>query len=534
MNRPRCLVLAAVFAVFWCTGVFFLLPRMETKLRDSASRALSAQHSLAGRLDRLQVSVEGQTARLTGLVRTVQDRQIAEVTLRDFVRAPATLAPGFSSGLNPVASVRNELEIAPFPAGWMLLAIEGARARLLGAAATDYESRDLLHSIADRWSAAGGRVEGALSADLQHHDEAADVSATLRSIPAPDSSAKADTPRVELHLAQIGRGWERLPLDETPAHLLTRARAAGIREAEWSQVAPLLATLRQQHAQAVKRDTLRRQEEKKPPAHLFIAVRGDQVRLAGAVSSAEARRALLDEALAAFSPRRVHDGLRVDAQCRADAQFPPFTAALLPGAAEKEAKAFHLAIDGGSWQPLDWRGAREEPSWKADALPPALSATTLRADNAQLIDWLQGGPDPAGGGSRTQPAFLLLALAGEQAILAGQIAEPALHAQILHAARTAYTAPGRLDAEAFTIRATCESSAAVLQTPQNMPARSAQPVLALAQPGGAWKTIPLTASLLQPGALGRSGFIPDTLPAALVESTALEALETLPAALLPP
>ena len=128
MNRARSLVLAAVFAAFWCTGAFFLLPRMENKLRDSAARALSAQHTLAGRLDRLQVSFEGQTARLTGLVRTVQDRQIAEVTLRDFVRAPATLAPGFSSGLNPVDAVRNELEIAPFPAGWMLLASDGARA----------------------------------------------------------------------------------------------------------------------------------------------------------------------------------------------------------------------------------------------------------------------------------------------------------------------------------------------------------------------------------------------------------------------
>jgi len=534
MNRARSLLLAAVFAVFWCTGVFFLLPRMENKLRDSASRALSAQHTLAGRLDRLQVSFEGQTALLTGQVRTVQDRQIAEVTLRDFVRAPAALASSFSSGLNPVAAVRNELEIAPFPAGWMLLASDGAHARLLGAAATDYEARDLLHSIADRWSAAGGRVEGGLRADLQHHDEAADVSATLRSIPAPDSSAKADTPRVKLHLAQIGRDWERLPLDETPAHLLARARAAGVREAEWSQVTPLLATLRQQHAEAVTRDTLRRQEQKKPPAHLFIAVRGDQVRLSGAVSSAEARRALLDEALAAFSPRRVHDGIRVDPQSRAQAQFPPFTTALLPGSDEKEEKAFHLAIDGGSWQPLDWRGAREEPSWKADALPPALSANTLLADNAQLIDWLQGGADPAGGGTRTQPAFLLLALTGERAVLAGQIAEPALYAQILHAARTAYTAPGRLDAEAFTIRATCESSAAVLQTTQNMPARSARPVLALAQPGGAWKIIPLTASLLQPGALSRSGLVPGTLPASLVESTALEAFETLPAALLPP
>ncbi|MBK8092011.1 MAG: hypothetical protein IPK32_08515 [Verrucomicrobiaceae bacterium] len=529
MQRPPLPLLIAALAFFWCIGVFILLPRMEDKLLHAAQSTLEAQKTLQGRLSRVELHFDSQTAIPTGKVRSATDARILLDTLQNEVRAPTLF--GAVTQLNPVASVRSEVEIAPFPAGWLLLAVQGDRAQLRGIAATEYEARDITRSLADAWSESGMRLESSLQHDSAAHDEAAGIQSTLTSLPirAPDTS------RVELHLARIGAGWEKLPLHETEPFLRSRASAAGISDAEWTGLAaPLIEQMQRMHAAATQREAERVAREKLPPAHLFIAVRGQDILLRGEISHADEKRRLLTEALAAFPTHRVHDALRVDAQRWERTGLPPLTAALLPEkGAKAEGKAFHLCFGGAAWTALDWRGSRADPSWKKEALPAGFDAGTLRADNAALIDWLQGGSDPAvPASSPPKPAFIVLALLDGKALLAGRVAEPALHAQLLQALREAYGTHHHLQTDAFLISPQCEASADILPTTRSLPAHDAGvPRLAVARPGGPWQLLPLSAALLEPGGISRSGLLPPPLSANEIESAAADALEQLRAVL---
>ena len=117
MKPVRCLLAAAVFAAFWCAGAFVLLPRMEAKLATAAREALAMQQTLVKRLDKVQTAFQGQIAHLTGQVRSVQDKLTIEAAVHDHVRAPTMIVSGFGQTLNPVAAVKNDIEIVPFPPG---------------------------------------------------------------------------------------------------------------------------------------------------------------------------------------------------------------------------------------------------------------------------------------------------------------------------------------------------------------------------------------------------------------------------------
>jgi hypothetical protein len=62
---------------------------------------------------------------LSGAVRTAQDRSTLEQAVSELVRAPTPLAASLGLRLNPVSAVHNEIEVAPLPPGWLLLAATG-------------------------------------------------------------------------------------------------------------------------------------------------------------------------------------------------------------------------------------------------------------------------------------------------------------------------------------------------------------------------------------------------------------------------
>ena len=186
----------------------------------------------------MRLAFDGQQAHLTGSVRTLQDRLTVETAVRDLVRAPTPLSASLGLRLNPVSAVRNEIEVAPYPPGWLLLAATGTHARLLGTAANDYEARDLARSVQENWSTQGGMAEGTPDTDGESHDEAINVTATLRGVPAPQ-------PTTQAHLARIGQPWQEISLNKTDAALLTEARALGVTTTEWqNQILPALRGLR--------------------------------------------------------------------------------------------------------------------------------------------------------------------------------------------------------------------------------------------------------------------------------------------------
>lgn len=524
MTRARWTLSAASLFALWLIGALVCLPHLQRDLETAARDVLSQQPALHKRLGGLQLVFTGQQARLTGSVRTVQDRSLIETTVVNRVRVPAALSFGLGRHLNPVSAVQNEVEVIPSPPGWMLLAADGAHARLLGTAASACEARDLAHSVQESWSTRGGMSEGMPGADAENHDEAASVSTTLRTVPAPQSSVQA-------YLARIGQSWQELALSQPDSELLSQARTLGVSEDEWRhQVRPALDRLRasqeRQHLAQAESERLARL----PPGYLFVAVRDQQVILRGEVGTEAMKRGILTDALTAFAPRRLHDEIRVSAQRRPSGDFGPITTALLPEKGKPRGKSCFLSFSGDAWRPVDWQISPREQSWKHD-LPAGLDARPLLNDSTMLSNWLQGDDSNAPAPSQpTDPAFIVLTLFDTKAIISGQVAEEAVHAQVIAAVRLAYSPPFIVSSDPFYVRGDCEPSSRILDTLKSLPpppAASSAGLFAIARPGGPWALIPVTRALVEAGGLARSGLLPAGIPAAVVEDLSAEAVEQL-------
>jgi hypothetical protein len=211
---------------------------MQNALETAAREAVEGLPAFKGRASRVKLVFQGQQAHLSGAVRTAQDCSTLEQAVSDLVRAPTPLAASLGLRLNPVSAVHNEIEVAPLPPGWLLLAATGPQARLLGAAASEHEARDLARSVQENWGTRGGVVRGVPLIDAEHRDEAASVSTTLRGLPPPQNSAQT-------LLVRIGQPWKTLRVDESDAALLAEARLQGVTEAEWQEhVLPVLQEVR--------------------------------------------------------------------------------------------------------------------------------------------------------------------------------------------------------------------------------------------------------------------------------------------------
>ncbi|MBN8418651.1 MAG: hypothetical protein J0L73_07050 [Verrucomicrobia bacterium] len=524
MTRARWLLSAASLSALWLLGALVWLPHLSRDLKAAAQDVLSQQPALQNRLGGLNLEFDGRQARLSGSVRTLEDRRMAENAVREGVRLPAPLSAGLGRHLNPVSDVLSEVEVIPSPPGWMLLAADGAHARLLGTAANSYEARDLARSVQEAWNLHGGMSEGMPGIDAENHDEAASVSTTLRTVPAPQSSVQAC-------LVRIGQAWKELTLNRSDAELQTEAYAMGVTQKEWrEQVRPALhelrATLQRQRQAQEEGERLARL----PPGYLFIAVRDQQIILRGEVGTEAMKRGILEDALATFAPRRLHDEIRVSAQSRPSGDFGPITTALLPQKGKDGGKSCFLGFSGGAWKRVDWQITPREQSWKSD-LPSGLDARLVQNDGAMLSNWLQGdeaqSPAPS---QRADPAFITLALFGTKAILSGQVAEEAVRTQLIAAVRQAYSPRFFISSDDVHVRGDCEPSSGILNTLKSLPpppAADSAGMFAIAKPGGAWTLIPVTRELVEAGGLAKSSLLPAGIPAGAVEELSAEAIEQL-------
>lgn len=524
MTRTRWTTSAVTLGLIWLLGALVLLPHMQRDLEQAAQGTLAQRPALRNRLASLKLGFEGQQAVLSGSVRTAREREEILTAVKDQVRAGTPLLGGFAKELNPVSSVRNELEVSPFPPGWMMIAATGTQARLLGSAADEYEARDLFRSVRDKWSAAGGDIEGVPTADPDHHDEAANVTTTLRGIPTPRDTAQA-------FLTRIGQGWLDIPLQQTDEMLYEKAQVLGIRDEEWRhEVLPELRALRDLLKRQQQEEAERRRLGALPPGHLFIAVRDQQVVLRGEVGSWKLKRGVLDEALAAFLPRRVLDEIRVTTNRRPDGDFGPFSTALLPAKEAAPASSCFLGFSGAAWKAVDWQTAPAEQFWKNE-LPAGLTAVSLMDDSLSISGWLQGesGHERAPASS-SSPAFLTIALFGNKAVLGGQVAEESTRTQFIAAARRVYGPPIAVRAGAVQVNGGCRPSRGILQTLNSLPpppGEHATGIFAIAAPGGGWITLEATPNLVAAGGITRSKALPPAIPAGLVEELSADAIEQL-------
>lgn len=523
MNRARWITSAATFLALWLLGALVLAGGLRDRLETAAREALGEEASLHGRLDKLKVTFEGQEARLSGTVRTAHDREAAARVVRHLVRAPLPLFGRLGTQFNPVAAVHDEIEIAPHPPGWLLLAATGPEARLLGSAASEHEARDLARSLQETWSSQGGRIEGMPEVDATHHDEADNVAASLRGLPAP-------RPGAAVHVARIGGPWQTLPLERPDEGLQADLVRQGVTTGQWQdQVRPVLHAVRQAHEAQRKAAEEERRLAALPPGHVFIASRNSEVTLRGELATEAVKRALLDEALLIFAPFRVNDEIRVSSRRRPGDDFPPLTTALLPPDKNTAGgKALFLGFDHAAWEPVDWQVSSDAQPWNAD-LPLGLPAELLREDSAAVINWLQGAARPAPPVS-TRSAFITLALFDGRAVLCGRVAEESTRLQIIAAARRAYAARMLVMHDSLRVDGGCRPFRGLLHTVKSLPPppdKATEGIFALAVPAESWVVLPVTADLVEAGGLHRTGRFSPTIPASLVEERSQEALEQL-------
>lgn len=516
MNRERWIVSAVTLSGLWLLGALMVLPRMEKDLQTAAWAHMDSRPQLSARAGRVTLSFDGQEARLRGQVRSIQDRNGIEAAVREHVRAPASFAGGMSLRLNPVASIRNEIELAPYPPGWLLLATEGAKAHLTGLAASEFEARDLARSILDRWSAGGGSGEGEPAIDAYHHDEAEDVAATLRSIPLPQALAQA-------HVARIGDRWVTLSVDKSDEALQAEVKALGISDDDWKKhLQPALQPVRLARKKHRAAELEKARLAALPAGHVFVATRGKEVVMRGEVGSAKVKNALLDDVLTTFAPRRVRDEIRISSSRQPMAEFGPVTTALLPAEDEPDGKALFLGFGGEAWNAVDWEVGSEAPSWR-QVLPAGVKMEWLLEDSVQLIDWLQGATPRE---SRLPPSFVTLALCDGKVILGGRLAEESARSQFIAAVRRACPPSFIVIHDELRLKAASQPWSGFLHAVKSLPPLPADGALfAVATPDSGWVELPVTADLFEAGGIARSGLLPPNLPAALVDSHAAEAIE---------
>ncbi len=544
MNRMRWCIAGGCFLLLWLIAGTVWGPVIQDRLQKQATAVLRTEggEALAG----VAVEVHGQSVRLAGKVRREEERARVVQMMEQQVRSGTPLAAGLGGGLNPVSEVVENVEVSPYPPGWVLLVSHGGRGQLLGVAANEYEARDATVQITNFWLNQGGRLEGTVSVRPDLFDESPTAEKTLRGVPKPfpfatplavpglnekPADGEARTSSEQLQVARLGSTWETLNVEAEPEVLERQVRRVGATEEDWKQrIWPALEKVRQSRAGEKARQAEEERLAKLPLPHLFFAVRDSRILLRGEVATAAIKRELMTAMVAMYPDWRVLDDVRINEGRRPTAQFAPLTTALLPergadGKPVKEGKAFALGVAGQPWVPVDWQVGADSRPWK-EKLPTGLPEALLIEDSRVVIEWLQGGFKgipvlPA----KLQPAFLLLGLLPDRVLVTGQVAEESTRMQLIEALGKTYGSHVRIVSDNLQVRGNCEPSGEVLQTTLSLPILASvgkAGALAFARPGEVWTQRAMTPTILEPGGLGKSGLLPKTFPAALAEDAMLE------------
>lgn len=518
-------------ALWLTTGICLLLcgllaaglPWLQRRLAAQAQPLLAGINTGHGPV---QLRFEGLRAVLSGQVRHPHQRTELETLVRERLRLPG----GWFATFRPVLGLRNELAIVPYPPGWLALAVSGRHAELAGRLGSETEARDTARLLEERWQAAGGRLRTRVNADPARFDEAPGIEATLTGFPPPPMAEGPDS--AQIHLAQAGGGWTRLPPDATEEHWREQATSFGLDATDLARVRGLLEQVRRLQALERARVAEAKRQAGLPPPHLLLAARGDRLLVRGEIANLRLKRSFLNALIEALPSRRVLDDLRVNPERRAVAPFEPVPVEHLPLPERDDDRRLLLGVPGTGWHSLPAQADAEslESAW-LKPLPADLPPERLADDVRMAADWLCGDargipdlPTPA------QPSFLTLALLPGKVILAGQLAEEPLRTRLLEAVRRAYAGRAVVLADGLLARGSCAPSESIEQTALSLPPlpRASEAArLAFALPGGVWQSIAVTHELLEPGGLAKTGLLPETFPAAMAELSLMEAFDHL-------
>ncbi len=526
MTRTRWLIAGLWLLAFWLAAALVVAPRLQQDL-ETAARA--ATRDLPTGYQAPETRVAGQVATVSGRVRRPSQRAEIVATLKDKIRAEGPLG----ADLNPIQKVNDALEVVPYPPGWLMIAANGTRGQLLGVAATEYEARDLANLLGQKWSEKGGYLDNRIKPNPELYDESLTAQAVLARLPMPRADVSGDSAQIQL--ARIGGEWQRLVLDAKDDHLREKVIAMGIEASDWEKsIQPALQNVRNYQANQREKAAEAERQAKLPPPHLFLAARDKRLLVRGEVATLALKRERLNALIDAFPEWRVLDDVRVNAQRRAVADFGPISEALLPSETSEDlrlaGKSLVLGLPGEAWKRVDFEVGGEAQPWK-DLLPTDLPPAMLQDDSRMVVEWLQGSAKgipklPV----RLQPSFITLTLLPDKVIIAGQLAEEPARTQVIESARQKYAGRAVVMAESLLARGTCEPSGDLQQTLRSfpdLPEPASKGVIAFSRPGQAWKSIPASEKLLEPGAVAASGLLPQEFPAAMAEDTFLDGFDHL-------
>lgn len=498
MTRNDWLISILMLGAFWMVGWTVWIPRIESSLETAARDAL-ASGSEARWFRDVTITFSGQQAVLAGTVTREPHRQLAQQIIQQQLRA----TPVLGMRLSPLTTLTNSIETEPLPPGWALLAVAGDTVHLEGVAASEPERDAIVAEVQRSFARPGIKIRPAVRIDDERAGECADLGATLKSLAPVLNSSGRDGVVLAARLGGNWRSFHSASGDEIRDALLS----AGSTPEEWERT---LAPLVKSSTEVRVKLRLAAEEEarlaKLPPPHLFIAMRGNEVMLRGAVGTAELKNRIIESALHAYRGLRLLDEIRVAADRRPRVDLTGLLQNLPPASLLGTEQKIALGIPGHPWGTASVAG--KEPGAAVGALLPSGFDPGLAAEDGEAVTgWLKSTASSSAG--KLLP-YLALSIFDDRVWLRGEVAEESTRSQILDAARRMY--PNHVLVHFIRLNARRASAAdRVPETCRSFPpapAANETGVMAFALAGDSWQAASVAPEMFSLDGFAKSGIVP--------------------------
>lgn len=505
-----------LWAVLWLAGSFWSAVGLQ---RDLARAAQAALHQPDG--PRLSVEARGRQVVLHGKVHRESDVQRAREKLANDVRLPGVLSLGWK--INPVESVRSEVDLDLKPEGWGLLVATSRQVRLIGQCGSAFESQRIEGSLN-----VGGRLAAVMRNDLEVDGDALVESDRLElTTGSPLDITDEGLRRGVIAFARWGTAWHRLDSAQPAEALRQQLLAAGMPAQAWPEgVSDEVQRARVAHSHWVAAQQQEKRLAMLPPGHVVLAQRGDTLLLRGELGTPQLCSLVIGAVAKASPQRRIVDELvpSVHRRPETDASLLATTVPTMAGGFLS--KMLAVGTPSSGWRRIDLAALdiQDESTFGPDLLPLGLDLRLVLPDVLTALAWVHSiNPEPLKPSEGKVLPHLLLAAAGDRVFLRGAVAEESVRAQIEAAARRLYI--GRVVDSNIRLDSACMAASTILQTVTSMPALPAQNttgLLGIAVAGQVWQSRPLRAAWLDEAGLAASGLLPPNVSAAQVMPDMIE------------
>lgn len=505
-----------LWAVLWLAGSFWCAVGLQQDIAKAAQAALFNPEG-----PRLTAEARGRQVVLHGTVHRESDVQLAREKLASELRVPGLLSLG--SKINPVESVRSEVEMDLKPEGWGLLVATSRQVRLIGQCGSAFESQRIEGSLA-----AGTRFTAPMRNDLIVDGDALVESDRLElTTGSPLEIRDENLKQGVIAFARWGSGWQRFDSAQPSEALRQQLLVAGLPAQAW----PEGASDEVQRARVAHSHWIAAQQQEKrlamlPPGHVVLAQRGDTLLLRGELGTPQLCSLILGAVTKASPQRRVVDELVPSVHRRPETDASLLASTVPPMAGGLLSKMLAVGTPASGWRRIDLTtlDIQDEGTFGPDILPLGLDLRLVLPDVLTALTWLHSiNHEPFKPSEGKVLPHLLLAAAGDRVFLRGAVAEESVRAQIESAARRLYV--GRVVDSSIRLDSACMATNTILQTVTSLPVLPAQNTTGLfgiAVAGQVWQSRPLRAAWLDEAGLAASGLLPLNVSAAQVMPDVLD------------